>query len=179
MLEGEEPELSLKREGWMSLWKNRQKKWSRRGAFSTSQKALQRNRERFYCFYCCLFFQWWWWVALESHCFRVWFNAELGLLSMCLSFKSLPCVHMGFLWILFPPNSQKHAARITGYAQSPWVVKMCARCPVMAWHPLQGVFTPHAWCLKLHKFANVIFATMCRPSFSNTDINTVCHKKHI
>lgn len=45
MLEGEEPGLSLNREGWMSLWKNRQKKWSRRGAFSTSQKALQRKRE--------------------------------------------------------------------------------------------------------------------------------------
>lgn len=57
MLEGEEPGLSLKREGWMSLWKNRQKKWSSRGAFSTSQKALRRNREICYFLYCCLCFQ--------------------------------------------------------------------------------------------------------------------------
>lgn len=57
MLEGEEPGLSLKREGWMSLWKNRQKKWSSRGAFSTSQKALRRNGEIFYFFCCCFFFR--------------------------------------------------------------------------------------------------------------------------
>lgn len=43
---GAGPEPSLKRDGWMSCWKNRQKKWSKRGVFSTSQNALQRQRER-------------------------------------------------------------------------------------------------------------------------------------
>lgn len=36
-------EPSLKRDGWMSCWKNRQKKWSNLGAWSTLQKALQSD----------------------------------------------------------------------------------------------------------------------------------------
>ena len=34
---------SLKRDGWMSCWKNRQKKWSNLGAWSGLQKALCRK----------------------------------------------------------------------------------------------------------------------------------------
>lgn len=34
---------SLKRDGWMICWKNRQKKWSNLGAWSALQKALCRK----------------------------------------------------------------------------------------------------------------------------------------
>lgn len=37
---GAEEEPSLRREGWMSCWKNRQKKWSNLGAWSALQNAL-------------------------------------------------------------------------------------------------------------------------------------------
>ena len=35
--------LSIKRDGWMSCWKKRQKKWSRRGELA-SQNALEGGR---------------------------------------------------------------------------------------------------------------------------------------
>lgn len=35
----------VNREGWMSCWKNRQKKWSSLGAWSTVQNALQRTSD--------------------------------------------------------------------------------------------------------------------------------------
>lgn len=39
-------ELSLNLEGWISCWKNRQKKWSSLGAWSTWQNALRRRGRR-------------------------------------------------------------------------------------------------------------------------------------
>lgn len=35
---------SVKRDGWMSCWKNRQKKWSNLGAWSALQNALGRTQ---------------------------------------------------------------------------------------------------------------------------------------
>lgn len=41
---GAEAVPSLRRDGWMSCWKNRQKKWSSLGAWSALQNALQSRR---------------------------------------------------------------------------------------------------------------------------------------
>lgn len=43
---GAEEEPSLRREGWMSCWKNRQKKWSNLGAWSALQNALWEDTIR-------------------------------------------------------------------------------------------------------------------------------------
>lgn len=118
MLEEEETGLSVKREGWMSLWKNRQKKWSRRGAFSATQKALQKEEKYFVSFIAVYFSRaeavvkv----VEVVEKVQQVAFDAKLGLLSMCFSSISLPCVHIGFPWILFISKFPKYAARFTGY----------------------------------------------------------------
>lgn len=68
------------------------------------------------------------------------FNSELGL----LSFRRLPCVLIGSLWVLwFPPTPQTR-------------VNMCANvCDML---PLKGVFPPHAQCsrnkLRIHSNPN-------------------------